>query len=297
VTHHSETLSDASSSRRDAEKTFTMHLRGGHDAAGGRNVSLSCQCAGRMRRAGGPSGAGKSSILKMIYGNYRVDRGRSRSSIAAAPSISPPPIRAQVLEMRRDTHRLCQPVPAHRAARRRTRCRRRAADRAGVPREEAQRCGRIDARPPQPARSGCGNAARDLLRRRAAARQHRPRLHHRSCRCCCSTSRPPRSMRSQPRRGRRDDRREEGQGTALLGISTTKMSVTSSPTGSSTSPPFPHERQQHEQPSRNPSLTTRLGEEPLVHPTAVITQSTLGRFTEITEHCKITETRSTITPT
>ena len=38
------------------------------------------------------------------------------------------------------------------------------------------------------------------------------------------------------------------------------------------------------------SPATRLGEEPLVHPTAVITQSTLGRFTEITEHCKITET-------
>jgi phosphonate metabolism protein (transferase hexapeptide repeat family) len=38
------------------------------------------------------------------------------------------------------------------------------------------------------------------------------------------------------------------------------------------------------------NTTTKLGEEPLIHPTASVTQSTLGRYTEITEHCRISET-------
>lgn len=35
---------------------------------------------------------------------------------------------------------------------------------------------------------------------------------------------------------------------------------------------------------------TRLGEEPLVHPSATVTGSTLGRYTEIAERCRIRET-------
>jgi phosphonate metabolism protein (transferase hexapeptide repeat family) len=35
---------------------------------------------------------------------------------------------------------------------------------------------------------------------------------------------------------------------------------------------------------------TRLGETPLVHPTSEIGQTTLGRYTEIAEHCRISET-------
>lgn len=35
---------------------------------------------------------------------------------------------------------------------------------------------------------------------------------------------------------------------------------------------------------------TRLGEEPLVHPSATVTDSALGRYTEIAERCRIRET-------
>lgn len=55
-------------------KTFTMHLRGGAELPIVRDVSFEV-AAGECVALGGPSGIGKSSILKMIYGNYRADRG------------------------------------------------------------------------------------------------------------------------------------------------------------------------------------------------------------------------------
>ena len=59
----------------DVAKTFVMHLQGGKTLDVVEGVSLSVS-AGECVVLGGPSGAGKSSILKMIYGNYRTDRGR-----------------------------------------------------------------------------------------------------------------------------------------------------------------------------------------------------------------------------
>ena len=56
------------------EKTFTMHLRGGIRLPVMSNATLEVR-AGECVVLGGPSGIGKSSILKMIYGNYAVDRG------------------------------------------------------------------------------------------------------------------------------------------------------------------------------------------------------------------------------
>src|SRR5262245_7553970 len=56
-------------------KTFAVHLRGGARLPRVRGVSLSVQSGECVVRSG-PSGSGKSSILKMIYGNYRVDAGR-----------------------------------------------------------------------------------------------------------------------------------------------------------------------------------------------------------------------------
>jgi hypothetical protein len=35
---------------------------------------------------------------------------------------------------------------------------------------------------------------------------------------------------------------------------------------------------------------TKLSEHPLIHPTAQVVSSTLGRYTEIAEHCKVSET-------
>src|SRR4249919_2382774 len=59
----------------NAEKSFTMHLQGGIELPVVRGVSFRVD-AGECVVLSGPSGAGKSSILKMIYGNYRCERGR-----------------------------------------------------------------------------------------------------------------------------------------------------------------------------------------------------------------------------
>jgi alpha-D-ribose 1-methylphosphonate 5-triphosphate synthase subunit PhnL len=55
-------------------KTFTLHLRGGARLGIVSDVSFAAR-PGECVVLGGPSGVGKSSILKMIYGNYRCDRG------------------------------------------------------------------------------------------------------------------------------------------------------------------------------------------------------------------------------
>ncbi len=72
--------------------------------------------AGECSVLGGPSGAGKSSLLKMVYGNYGVDGGAIRLwhrhewvDLATAT-----PRRHRTAPRH---HRLCQPVPPHRAAR------------------------------------------------------------------------------------------------------------------------------------------------------------------------------------
>jgi alpha-D-ribose 1-methylphosphonate 5-triphosphate synthase subunit PhnL len=55
-------------------KSFTLHLREERSIGVVRDVSFTA-ARGECVVLGGPSGAGKSSILKMIYGNYRVDAG------------------------------------------------------------------------------------------------------------------------------------------------------------------------------------------------------------------------------
>ncbi len=58
----------------DVAKRFVMHLRGGLAIPVVEGVSFAVG-AGECVVLGGPSGAGKSSILKMVWGNYAVDRG------------------------------------------------------------------------------------------------------------------------------------------------------------------------------------------------------------------------------
>lgn len=58
-------------------KRFVMHLMGGLDIPVVANVDFEIG-AGECVVLAGPSGAGKSSILKMVYGNYGVDRGAIR---------------------------------------------------------------------------------------------------------------------------------------------------------------------------------------------------------------------------
>lgn len=61
----------------DVSKSFTLHLQGGARIGVVSGVSFAVE-AGECVVLGGPSGAGKSSILKMIYGTYRCDRGHIR---------------------------------------------------------------------------------------------------------------------------------------------------------------------------------------------------------------------------
>ena len=56
-------------------KTFVMHMQGGVRLSVVSNVEFAVR-PGECIALTGPSGAGKSSILKMIFGNYRCDRGR-----------------------------------------------------------------------------------------------------------------------------------------------------------------------------------------------------------------------------
>lgn len=86
----------------NAEKTFTMHLQGGVELPVVRNVSFHVT-SGECVVLSGPSGAGKSSILKMIFGNYRCDRGRigirHRGKVIDLATAEP----RQVLSVRRST--------------------------------------------------------------------------------------------------------------------------------------------------------------------------------------------------
>ena len=73
-------------------KTFILHLREGArlPVVNGAGFDL---YAGECVALGGPSGAGKSSLLKMVYGNYRVDSGsirvRDGNEVVDVASTSP----------------------------------------------------------------------------------------------------------------------------------------------------------------------------------------------------------------
>lgn len=59
---------------RNVAKSFTMHLRGGLRLSVVENVAFDLS-PGECVVLGGPSGVGKSSILRMVYGNYALERG------------------------------------------------------------------------------------------------------------------------------------------------------------------------------------------------------------------------------
>lgn len=60
---------------RAVAKSFVMHLRGGIELPVVAGVGFDLG-PGECAVLGGPSGVGKSSILRMVYGNYGIDRGR-----------------------------------------------------------------------------------------------------------------------------------------------------------------------------------------------------------------------------
>jgi alpha-D-ribose 1-methylphosphonate 5-triphosphate synthase subunit PhnL len=84
------------------DKTFTMHLQGGQRLPVLTRLAFEVH-AGECVALGGASGAGKSSILKMVYGNYAVNRGsillRAKGRVIDIAAAGP----RQVLAARRDT--------------------------------------------------------------------------------------------------------------------------------------------------------------------------------------------------
>src|SRR5262245_66378091 len=87
---------------REVAKTFIMHLQDGIQLPCIAGVSFTVH-AGQCTVLTGPSGTGKSTILKMVFGSYRCDRGQivvqhggQRTDVARA---SP----RQILGLRRDT--------------------------------------------------------------------------------------------------------------------------------------------------------------------------------------------------
>jgi alpha-D-ribose 1-methylphosphonate 5-triphosphate synthase subunit PhnL len=84
----------------NVSKSFTLHLRGGATLGVVQDVSFAVR-PGECVVLGGPSGAGKSSILKIVYGNYRCDRGRVlvRDGEDIVDVASAPPRR--VIQLRR----------------------------------------------------------------------------------------------------------------------------------------------------------------------------------------------------
>jgi alpha-D-ribose 1-methylphosphonate 5-triphosphate synthase subunit PhnL len=83
-------------------KTFTMHLQGGIRLSVVSGVGFSVR-PGECAVLAGPSGAGKSSILKMIFGSYRCDRGQIVVHHGAGHTDMASAAPRRVLALRKDT--------------------------------------------------------------------------------------------------------------------------------------------------------------------------------------------------
>ena len=153
-------------------KSFRLHLQGGTLLSVIERASFDV-AAGQCAVLAGPSGSGKSSILKMVYGTYPCDRGEILVTCRGGP-VDVAKADASVLRrLRRDTigyvSQFLRVIPARRHPGRGGG----AADRTGPPARRGEGARRRSPDPPQPARTPLGPAAGDLLRRRAAAGQHR----------------------------------------------------------------------------------------------------------------------------
>ena len=156
-------------------KTFTLHAQGGVRIPVLREAALTVR-AGRCVALGGASGSGKSTLMRMIYGNYRIESGavRLRHQGEWVDLAQAEPHR--ILEIRRLTLgyvsqflRAIPRVPTVSVV----------AEpliEAGAPREAAEERARELLGPAADSRAVVDLVAAHLLRRRAAAGEHRPRL-------------------------------------------------------------------------------------------------------------------------
>jgi alpha-D-ribose 1-methylphosphonate 5-triphosphate synthase subunit PhnL len=83
-------------------KSFTMHLQGGVRLSVIAGVSFQVR-PGECVVLAGPSGTGKSSILKMIFGGYRCDRGQILVHQGPTPTDVARAEPRRILSMRRNT--------------------------------------------------------------------------------------------------------------------------------------------------------------------------------------------------
>jgi len=79
-------------------KSFTLHNQGGAVIEVMRGAALSV-AAGECVALTGVSGAGKSTLMRMIWGNYRADRGSIRVDGIELAGAEP----RVIMQMRRDT--------------------------------------------------------------------------------------------------------------------------------------------------------------------------------------------------
>jgi alpha-D-ribose 1-methylphosphonate 5-triphosphate synthase subunit PhnL len=83
-------------------KSFTMHLQGGVRLSVIAGVTFQVR-AGKCVVLAGPSGTGKSSILKMIFGGYRCDRGQILVHHGTAPTDVAKAEPRRILTLRKHT--------------------------------------------------------------------------------------------------------------------------------------------------------------------------------------------------
>src|SRR5690349_9585922 len=83
-------------------KSFTMHLQGGVRLSVITGVTFQVR-AGECVVLAGPSGTGKSSILKMIFGGYRCDRGQILVHQGSMPTDVAKAEPRRILALRRHT--------------------------------------------------------------------------------------------------------------------------------------------------------------------------------------------------
>jgi alpha-D-ribose 1-methylphosphonate 5-triphosphate synthase subunit PhnL len=83
-------------------KGFTLHLRGGLHIPVFNGLNLELR-AGECIALNGPSGSGKSTLMRVLYGTYRVDRGRILVRHRGALRDLATANERMVLEIRRET--------------------------------------------------------------------------------------------------------------------------------------------------------------------------------------------------